>query len=327
MYEISERQAITRDILIKETLLISDNVQLNYYPSMFRNVSGFIKPFDSKGEVESLGIIKGVKFEGKSKNKTSLNKPVFLPCIGRSFGNTVHFAFSMKDNYSAGDSVEWQKEDKIKGRWQVDAPYTDFYGRIYWATISLPTKVQGLADNTYPAGPLPRTTGLPVITDSIFDLELHRLRKDNREIISYNIEVEYKTDQEDIIIGSELAALCRYISTEVPGIRCYCTDQNISNLSNYFPYDEADIFLGTEYIEVEYNSIKITASQYQHEKKYFVICTKRESVEEQYADEDGNVKTMTVYKGGKILLAGEMSKFAQSGNAYVRTLYFTIQRS
>ncbi len=340
MYEISERQAITRDILIKETLLISDNVTNSYTGAMFTETTGFIGALDS--EYNGPSIVQGAYFEGYKKNKTSLGKPIFLPCIGRSFGNSVHFSFSMKDNYSAGDSTEYieSTDKKVDGLWQTDSPYTDFYGRIYWARIKLPTQVKSEAtfpgdvnlDTTYiEALYLPKIAKQEGVSslqaDNFIVDKLFLLRKDNREIISYNIEVEYKTDQEDIIIGSELAAQCRYITTDKPTVLIYYTDQNISKLADYLPYDEEDINGGFAHESITDTSITIYALPEQHSKKYFVICTKREDVEEQYADEDGNVKTMTVHKGGKILLAGETSKFTQSGDRYVRTLYFTIQRS
>lgn len=371
MYEISERQTSLRDILIKETVLISKTEEKNAENTFFRSITGFLKAFipsdvTFKGNlyqgdfISNADLVKGVYFEGYKKDKTSLGKPMFLPCIGRSFGNSVHFAMSMKDNYSAGDSTEYieSTDKKVDGLWQTDSPYTDFYGRIYWARIKLPTQVK--SEVTFPGDVNLDTTYIEALylpkiakqegvsslqADNFIVDKLFLLRKDNREIISYNIEAEYKTDIEGLIIGSELAARCRYINDTSEGVTMCLTKQDVNKFGEYFTPGNNDLvgmgangqidfgiyFHGSTENQGSSNSLVLKCNT-EHKNRYknFVICTKIETVKETYADENGDVKEYTVNKGGKILLAGSLDLFSEKeGNTDIQLLklYFTFQRS
>jgi hypothetical protein len=335
MYEISERQAINRDILYKEYIVITDDASLpNDDGTLFKNFYGFIDAFGNYSNSIDY-LVKAFIFQGYKKDNTSLLSSIILPCIGRSFGNTIHFSATLKDNYSAGDAVEWKKyNNAIKGRWQIDTPYTDFYGRIYWANLQL---LHGFSQNISSAGTIPSTSSVSIF-NSFGDMNSKkmRLRKDNREILTFNIEAEFKAASPDLIIGSELAANSRFISTNKPNIKVYMTKDELNNLNEFWEIDGSNsTSVGTELsVSGYYSWIKITLPYTAPNYKNFVICTVPDNTEEQYVDEDGNIQTLNINQSRKILLAGEITDKFVSNNEnlptnikYTRTLYFRIKRS
>ena len=341
MYEISERQAINRDILYKEYIVITDDASLpNDNGTLFKNIYGFINAFGNY--LDSIDyLVKAFIFQGYKKDNTSLLSSIILPCIGRSFGNTIHFSATLKDNYSAGDAVEWKKyNDDIKGRWQIDTPYTDFYGRIYWANLQL---LHGFSQNISSAGTIPSTSGVynfvsfgNMNIDNMNSKKM-RLRKDNREILTFNIEAEFKAASPDLIIGSELAANSRFISTNKPNIKVYMTKDELNNLNEFWEFDSNNSTSVNTILSVSGGDslIKITLPYTAPNYKNFVICTVPDNTEEQYVDEDGNIQTLNINQSRKILLAGEITDKFVSNNengppsnvTYTRTLYFRIKRS
>jgi hypothetical protein len=338
MYEVSERQAQKRDILIKNVLLISDIGDSSDVGGLFGddNLPAFLNAFTSAKTGVITNAVMSTYMKGNVNSLGSPIKEVIVPCIGRSFGNSVHFAFTMKDNYSAGSATVWGEEgegnDKVTGRWQSDVPYGDYYGRAYWARIRL-SNYSSVGED----GPLP----IPVASSfTIPSLEglfpgyvnnyIHRLRKDNREIIGYNLEVEYKTapGSEDLIIGSELAARCRYVSTSSENVSIYLTNRSINKFESTFIPNDTEMHTRDEVSFRIENNDRITillrgASAYNYYANWVIITTPKEETK-QYVDEDGNVIDQTVYTGGKVLLAGSLTKFDESN--YTRTLHFYFKR-
>ena len=343
MYEVSERQAHKRDILIKNVLLISDIGGSSEVGGLFgdNNLPAFLNAFTSAKTGVITNAVMSTYMKGNAASLGSTIKEVIVPCIGRSFGNSVHFAFTMKDNYSAGSATVWGEEgegnNKVTGRWQSDVPYGDYYGRAYWARIRLSnSNFTSVGED----GPLPIPVASSFTIPSLDGLfpeyvnnYIHRLRKDNREIIGYNLEIEYKTDPDsDIIIGSELASRCRYISDDTSGVSIYLTNQDINKFDSTFVPDEFDsssdeavsFFVGTEKDRIV---ITVRAGDYQYFKNWVIVTTPT-TENAQYVDEDGNVRNYTMYNGGKILLAGSLSNsFETLQSFYRRTLHFYFKRS
>lgn len=338
MYEISERQAQKRDILVKETLLFSGYQPPPDFPNVFfPYISGFVNAI--KGEASSKGV-DGVLVEtyngaNPPYAKRLLHK-VMLPCLGRSFGNSVHFSFTMKDNYSAGEKAVWGESSGVVGRWNADTPYTDENGRAYWAKISLINRFNVLtaAEKASAAFDLPDNSG--AITPSRYISNANdiywRLRKDNREIISYNFEIEYQVDEDmdDLIISSNLAERCQYIQdNDATEIVIYATNQDISKFQKKFTptledYSNAEDF----YFQIDTNaqefnaSLSIIASTgVMSNYKYWVICTIPTTESREYVDEYGNLVTIDTNIGGDILLSGEVKMFRITGNGYQRDIY------
>ncbi len=351
MYEISERQVVSRSILHKEALVISGKDGNSDSGVLFDNLAGFAGAFINS---KTVTAVKFAYFYPRNKSGDPLNQTsrIYLPCIGRAFGNAVHFSFSLKDNYSAGDRSLWQSgNSNIQGRWQTDASYTDYYGKVYWAGIGLVSvwntgdNAPSLANIVYAAFSIPYTgfssANFIWAAKGWVDSNWHRLRKDSRETISYNLEVEYKTTEQDLIIGSALAARCRYITeeeAEQPVI--YATSQSINKFDKTFIPADGDIegkygslgapitYLLPESIGngITRFSLRVDADKDTvNDKKYWVICSPISSKSETVINEDGEKIEQVVSSGGDILLAGLLSQSEINRARLNRILYFYIK--
>ena len=322
MYEISERQATQRDILLKETLVIGKKPAYHYQSEkIFSDITPVSTAFT--GDNNGRYHVSAAMFLASGRNGHPISDNVLLPVICRPLGNTVNFNFSMKDNYSAGSGSRHLIDDStpgqtIEGRWEVDTPYTDYYGRAYFADEALygGNLAAGLTDEEVV------TYGFEAPLDTVLSVKgrqpllklpkKHRLRKDNREVLSYNIELEIKTESPDIIIGSALAELVGWVSdTDIyPELYYFdTTEQHISKFDKIFTpragntyggaYDEK---LGWSLVPNVDSTFTITIKGQPHHDGW-VICTPINTVTETVNNEDGEVEVVSYQTGGEILLA------------------------
>lgn len=326
MYEVSERQSQERDILLKETLLITrDQNATSDNGTLCQDVSGILGAIN-KTEYTGDDVARCAYVSTYKKNAAPITPPLLLPVTARSFGNSIHFAFKFKDNYSAGSKTEWISDNDIEGRWQMDVPYTDYYGRAYYLNFLVPKGLASSSDTSIAslAFELPDGTNAPLAEGIIAGTNgvYLRLRKDNREIISLNYELEYKTDDPDLIIGSEFAARCRYINN-FDLTECILVGTNTppnkfirqAKLENGAPTSTTFTVSG--------NSLYITLTNDFAGYKYWAICTNTNSVTETYVDEDGGTVTETVQTGHKVLLMGSKEALDSQRSA---TFYFVIKK-
>lgn len=369
MYEISERQAQTRDILIKEDIVISNTPGESDDYVIFNDLEKLIMPLWMNayniGSVTGIDYrVKGVFFKAFDKklnpialpdstdgNQYKFSNGLFLPVLCRSFGNSVHLSFKMKDNYSAGNKTPYieKRENNIYGRFMLDIPYTDFYGRIYYAGIAFGTNIYApnrpgeivfeMPENITSIGAWSFLNENFIknrakdadgnVTDSLSGMfsTFHRVRKDNREILSYNVEAEFKTDIPELIIGSELAARCRLITNEVKEVVIFFSNKPINKFaSNINPQDGLVVSDPTIYTRPD-NGIRFIIDYNKRLYKYWAIVTKPETVTNTYADEGGGTVDITSQTGGNVLLAGTTDMFYDNGSdTYRLDLYFKTKR-
>ena len=365
MYEISERQAQERDILIKEQIVITtDSTMKDDKYVIFEDKRGFIWPLLQTWYSSDL-LVKGAFFKPFNKALEPINTTSYtyysgllLPVLTRSFGNSVHLSFKLKDNYSAGNNSTYVSgENNVSGRWQTDVPYTDFYGRIYYAGICFPTGLisgsngdGGIIDSSFrlPSNYIGKIGASNVInpsalTEALSDTEMkqpsfrcfHRVRKDNREILTYNVEAELCTTEPNLIIGSELAAKCRYINKHTlggvqPSPELYFTNTPINKLSARPDLSIAGKDSGLVITELT-NGIRISSPlfrDYPNTYKYWVLVTPVSETTEEYNDEAGGTVTITTKTGGELLLGGTTDMFGKQDPLYPYAvdLYFRTKR-
>lgn len=331
MYEVSERQSQEREILIKETLLITDDTTAtNDSGVLLQSVSGVLDACNSQAYTDTETVVKYATVQTRKKDDTTpLTSWLNLPVAARSFGNSIHFAFRFKDNYSAGTKSEWVTDTDVQGRWQMDIPYTDYYGRAYWLRFGLrggavTTTDEYAAKNAFT---LPQPTGgystpdEAVIADTLSTPI--RLRKDNREIISLNYELEYKTDVPDLIIGSALAARCRYINNfDTDACIVFATNVNPNKFARSVNLNDV-ISSPSPAHEIVGNSLELNLSSTFSGYKYWVLATNPREIDETYIDEDGNTVTERVQTGLKVLLAGSIEALGENRS---KTFKFVIKK-
>ena len=220
MYQVSEREAYARNTLLREILVVGtlpDDIP-EAPCGIFYNIKAFRGIFDRNIENEKISFAKMTTY---TKDGSPMYQNVF-PVMPIALGNTITFSFSPKDNYSAGDTTQFitSGHNDIEGRWMTDARYTDIYGGVYWAGFNFYSNILSIAPIEEASFDLPsadanelyRYFGTPQFgTDRT---GFYRLRKDNREVPSITVELEFKTNVPGLIIGSAMAEYCKYISNE-----------------------------------------------------------------------------------------------------------------
>lgn len=346
LYQVAERNTYRRSILYKETLLVGEYPgDDEYSKSAFIDLLGFrevLIPTLLNRKIS--GVI--VSTYDKSNGTTPpLRKKVILPVVPFALGNALSLSFSYRDNYSAGNRGISVDSNGVKGLWQQGVSYVDFFGRAYWlgfkffslaeydqqesTAIELPEYpttsafkgVEGVYVNNeytsdvYPGAPYNR---------------LLRLDKDNREEISVTYECEAQSTDEHLIIGSGLVQSCRYIKTveKLQRLELWIVKNGVYKFEDQFiPEGNLDIRLdqdygrtGTTYYRTEeetdgtnthskyvYFSIpEKTVSTGTGAYEGWVLCTPSEK-ETIQTEEYGVIKTVTIERGRKIVLAYDAS--------------------
>lgn len=378
MYEISERQVVQRDVLYKEHIIITREAsKTSDSGRFFRDMFGFLAAFIPKAS-SSLPPVKlaYVGLYAKSDLDEDVIARLNLPVVSRALGNVIHFGAALKDNYSAGDRAEWdtvkaQNGSNISGRFMSDTPYTDVYGRAYWMSFALSTTydtsggyMEGSDFTEYYPGTafsLPDNLGIwdgnrPAWTS--YGAKEFRIRKDNREVISMNTEIEYKVDStaSDIIIGPALAERCSYLrGGNTEGVEIRQLTRLVGKFERYIPDDAthaagditysitaydasgieyrgslgggwASIILSGTYFVKFKLTVEVTSSD--SSIKSWAIVTEDSTDVTTVVDEDGNVTTEPVTVGGELLLAGEFKdEYGYvEGEVHKYDYYFYIRR-
>ena len=341
--EVSEREAYARDVLIKEYAIIGD-----FQPANNQTSAKFIKSIDplakairggTKGKPISAVICAGATksyYQKNRENYVDYYNVVALPVISSAFGNAMVFSWSYKDNYSAIESLQPFTNNGKASTYQTDTPYSDYYGRFNWYDFSLLTEVAPITNNfkfangttaqqgviKYPDDPQLITP----IRSSYFETYYHPvlIRKDSREALNFNFEIEFVTNRKDLIIGSAIASQCELIGT----------DPNKGFATVYFfkgyKFDKYPRSL----VEVNTMAVAVRPILYVDGYLYFEIpdvefdswCVAYDVAVEQvtYSDEDNGTYLSTNQTGGEITLAcNNGSTYYSNQNKTAEQIYIT----
>ena len=330
MYEVSERQVYNRDVFIHNTILIthvygdSDSDALLSSLDCVRDV--FIG-------TRTVGPVSYAISEGKPKDANKTLGQVSLPAMPIALGCAMVFGFSYKDNYSAGNQATYATgtDSKIVGYWQDDVRYTDDYGRIFWLDFGFANQsLVGYDGRELPEIANQNISALPISTKGKPML----LRKDNRERISVTYELEFKTNEEDIIIGSALARCCSLVTAEVIGAARIVFFDSPEDVPGKFDTkvsktgqalsDFATLYYSGGVLVIECNETAAAPCY------GWAIHTPPKNVTQTVMDEGGYETTETANYGHEILLAS--NKYIPAGEPFFgkdadgkpRKFYFTI---
>ena len=332
--EISETQALERNVLYREYIVIGDaetpDSDTRIGDALMQHVADTFMQENTYTPISCV-VAWGSSYKGNDNSK------VVLPVISSAFGNSLSFSWKYEDNYSAGDTVVYRSVDdneggNITGYFQNTFNYTDAYGRIYYYNFFLAKSVTQSGDD---AMHLPSYGG-SIPTDregqffSTIGQQPYILRKDNREALQVNVQVDFVTNRKDMIIGSALASYC-------PAVRG--SDKSLKAKLFVFP-DRLDKFidhvegsanvalstLPSADIEIEITGLqfKITAGAFPASGKAWAIVTNQYLGElKQVEDDKGNVTEQREVNGGDVLIA-ENIEFA-AGQEFT-PVFFTAKR-
>lgn len=334
-YEVAQKQALERNVLYREYIHISGSKSYtgdtNIGGLLLQAIGAVFSPYgkDNAKPITNVSA-RGLTYKG---NQTA--NVVSLPVISSAFGNSISFSWRYEDNFSAGAASVYQSNGNVTGYFQQDVQYADYYGAIYYLDFDLtPTGERLTADNLNQTPfDLPRINSyLP--TNQYFSTEAapYVLRKDNREIIQINVQIDFVTDIKDFIIGSALASYSpavRGIESGQQPARLYVLPTTLNKFTdNVEAYENIKL---SELPSVEVFPDQIVGcfilrarGAFPASGKSWVVVTPQTESTEQVEDERGNITTQTVIKGGNLLVGQNID--VTQGQAFP-PVYFNARRN
>lgn len=327
-YEVSERQAYDRDSLFSEYIVIGDEEPSGATLIGFYGIFAIYDTFVQMGIIDPITRV--VAWGGTYQNPTTVNvgetiesplPTVQLPVTSCALGNSIVLIWGYADNYSAGAVSTYAESgsgnQKVSGYFQDDYQYTDYYGRMYyynfdvqtWGTEPTDFEQQTEIGTSLPQGSMP-TTSSGII--STLEATPYRYRKDSREIPQINFQIELVANRKDLIIGSALAASCPLIRKADESIKAklYLLDEPLNKFTRHVEGGiDIDLSMQTS-VDFSYGGLStqskrfyLKSSAFTKDCKCWAFITGQQTYTETVEDEEGNVITQTMYKGGDLLLA------------------------
>ncbi len=277
---------------------------------------------------------------GTSYQGNNAGGAVNLPVISSAFGNSVSFSWKYADNYSAGaaslkkDNAIESGKNKITGYFQGDQPYTDYYGRIFYYDFDLQEKGQtlyntNLAEITQklPQGTKPAGSSGYVST---VGKTPYILRKDNREALQVNFQIDFVTNLDNLIIGSALASYCPAVrGSDIKLVaKLYVFETELNKFTDHIEAYEDEklkdipsvpitVNFGNGYFTVEAEAFPKSG------KSWAIVTNQYEKPSKEVEDEFGNITTQHEIMGGDLLIGQNIEVTA--GQAFT-PIYFTKKR-
>lgn len=329
--EVSQTQAVERNTLWREYIVVGDSEPYDRDSIIASTmIEAIAATFTQIGDYKPLT---SVSAWGRSYNGNNLNV-VSLPVISSAFGNSISFSWTYKDNYSAGAISHYENvTNEAQGYFQNNYPYGDYYGRMYYYQFDLKTQGPqgGYATLTQIGLDLPMTTK-PVASEGYVVAMggvSYLLRKDNREVLQCNFQIDFVTNT-DIIIGSALASYCpavRGIDNKLVA-KLYVFPTELNKFTDHIEAWE-DVKLSE--LPSEDISVTVTRGGYftveaekfpASGKSWAIVTAQTELPAEEVENEKGEQFAQTQTVGGDLLIG--QNKEVTAGQAFT-PIYFTAK--
>ncbi len=329
--EISETQAVERNLLYREYVVIGEQETPDPDSRIGEGFMSMISDtFTQGGDYDPISCVAAW---GSSYNGNRL-PAVLLPVISSAFGNSISFSWQYADNYSAGEVVNYANTtvegNTVTGYFQNGYSYTDLYGRIYYYDFDL--QVYGAQEDgtRYPALPENLIPTSPSGYFSTVGQQPYILRKDSREALQVNVQVDFVTNLKDMIIGSALASCCAAVRG---------SDSKLSAKLYIFP-DRLDKFIdhveGSARVKlselpsqpisvssVTNGAFTVNSEAFTASGKSWAIVTNQTVTSREVENDKGEKFTQEEVKGGDVLIARNQE--VTVGQAF-ETIFFTPKR-
>lgn len=268
------------------------------------------------------------------------NAAINLPVISSAFGNSISFSWQYTDNYSAGSAAVHQTSGNVTGYFQNDVSYTDYYGRLYCYNFDLQAEGPTVtADNVITLG-LALPNGTKPTQSSGFVSTIGQqplvMRKDNREALQCNFQIDFVTNLENLIIGSALASYCPAVRGRDNTLtaKLYVFDTELNKFTDHVEaYENVDlekmdsaevsVDMYDGYFTVSAGRLPKTESGARTGKSWAIITNQYKKPAVQVEDEFGNVSKQQEVMGGDLLIGQNIAVTA--GQAFT-PIYFTKKR-
>nr|DAS38478.1 MAG TPA: hypothetical protein [Caudoviricetes sp.] len=236
-----------------------------------------------------------------------------LPVIASALGNSMVFSWRYEDNYSAGAQINYAKNGELSGYWQDNTPYCDYYGKIYYYNFLLQQKgvtPSNITEQTDIGTSLPNAD--PILTSngyiSTLEYKPYIIRKDSREVLQVNAQIENVTNRKNMIIGSALASCCPLVRGADENLqpKAYVFDERLNKFINHV---EGSINVNlAELTPADITAAPPTDGQFAISfvalvsGKSWAIVTKQTTETVEVEDETGEVTEQVQVKGGDVLI-------------------------
>ena len=316
--QVSQMMAVERNILYTDYIVVGKSTDIPSYVDInsgligTRFMLGLAGIFTQSGErAVPLTQVTAWGMTGEGTPTPAVSRPVVVT----AFGNSLSFSWEYEDNYSAGpvSSYHVNGDGKVSGWFQDNYQYTDYYGKIYYYHFQISPTGEAITASNYEAvgNALPGTDAPEssnYILSTIDSRGPYVLRKDNREKLQVNYQINFVSCRKGLIIGSALAAnvpaLVGTDSSRTPKLYV------LPNRVNKFASNVRD--MGIDLSTLTPVSLETSGAQaiglsatapFPASGKAWVICTPVTSRTEQVETDTGQITTQTVTSGGDILLA------------------------
>lgn len=205
-YEVSEKQAYDRNISYSDYCIIGMGVSSDNKNLVSEDgVNAIASTFEQKFEHKSISAALVTTLDEDQQKIAELTMPV----VSTAMGNTLVFSFYMQDNYSAGyKSVYNDYYKNVKGYWQTNIAYNDYYGRFEYMKFSL---VENGITNFIFDSPFRLPEGIYSTENGRIttkDEDPLKIRKNGTEVIKMHYQLHFVTNRNDIIIGPAMTHNC-----------------------------------------------------------------------------------------------------------------------
>ena len=292
--EIPINQSYERDVILPVKLVIGALPQTPKSPYIYVPIENFRALFDEDEETETVTQAL-LSSEGVS---------VCLPAMATGYGTTTVLTVSLKDNYSAGEKLRYVDQNEIKGYWQQDVRFGDYFGRAAYFDLYFAHSID--ASNGFAITSPETSASAP--TDGVkLNSVKYLLRKDARERLStVGISICAQTSIEGLTLGSGISKMNGLVETTENKAKIYFVPND-----EELPYKLDDSIVDYNYEEWE--SADITVSSVQNNTFYleevdapiagkgFVIAFPVYEETVSVTDDFGNIVTQTLIKGGEIV--------------------------
>ncbi len=334
--EISQGQAVERNTLWREYIVVGNEETPDEDCYIREQMMFLIAATFTQPEGYNYMPITNVRAWGSSYQDNAA-AAVSLPVISSAFGNSMSFSWEYEDNYSAGAQAAYRKNGEVDGYWQQSYNYTDYYGRLYYYDFDLqPLGEQPTAETLetlaqeLPKGKSGNDTGYYYISTA--NKEPMILRKDNREALQCNFQIDFVTNS-DIIIGSALASYCPAVRGSDTSLRArlYVLPTELNKFTDHLEaWEEVDLSQ-MPYKEVQ-TYITPNSDQFRVEvsggfpadgKSWAIVTAQTITEGDDVEDEFGNVSREKKVTGGDLLIGRNIEVTA---GASFPPVYFTKKR-
>lgn len=346
LYEVSERQAYRRTIILREYGVFKIGSKYKGKQGIFGNQTIYDVENAFAPTGGTMGKADHVFARLSSKDMQEAYRLVQLPVSAYPLGNVAAYSWSYADNYSAGSRVAPQSPAGEVNAYQTEVPYCDYYGRGWWYEFAV-QQYKGEDPDTSTADylaidramdlPATRKTWADAKGGALFGTDIGRLlvRKDSREALAFTAQLEFKSDTQGLVIGSGIAQRLPSITgTQSGTARIYFLPDPINKfemrklMSDDVPSVEVKVDYGTKNggkvpdltVLLISAAGKIPASA-DGCQSWVIAAPPKNGATVTYQDDDGNVYTNTNIEGGEVLLA--MNTPIIGGTTFP-AIYFTL---